>query len=86
VRGTARASRLRLAAGWWTCWILAWLTGYRTSTARTTASDGSIVVTQQASFYLDGTAASALCLGLAVLLMERVVAKITAMQTARGVA
>jgi hypothetical protein len=83
---SARTVVARVAAGWWTCWTLAWLTGYRTFTVHSTAADGTTVVTQQASFFLDGTVVSALFLGLAAFLMVRVVAGITEMQTARGAA
>ena len=82
-RSTAVA---RLAGGWWTCWTLAWLTGYRTFTVHATAADGSTVVTQQAGFFLDGTLVSAVCLGLAAFLMGRMIAGITRMQTARKAA
>ncbi|MEY9909564.1 hypothetical protein ABIA35_005803 [Catenulispora sp. MAP12-49] len=81
-----RAGVARVAAGWWTCWSLAWLTGYRTFTVHGTAADGSIVVTQQAGFFLDGTVVSASCLGLGALLMARMIAGITGMQAARGAA
>lgn len=76
----------RLAAGWWTCWSLAWLTGYRTFTVHGTAADGSRLVTQQAGFFLDGKVVSAVCLGLAALFLERMTTGITRMQSARGVA
>lgn len=76
----------RVAAGWWTCWILAWLTGYRTFTARSTAPDGTRVVAEQASFFLDSTVVSALCLAVGAVLMRRMIVLITAMQRARGVA
>ena len=76
----------RLVAGWWTCWVAAWVTGYHNSTVHSTGPDGSMVEIHQAGFFIDSTAVSALCLGLGALLMERVIVRITAMQRARGVA
>ena len=79
----------RLVAGWWNCWVLSWVTGYRfshTSSVRSFGQDGSIVVVDQAGFFMDGTFVSALCLAVGALLMQRMIVKITAMQRARGVA
>lgn len=79
----------RLVAGWWACWVLSWVTGYRvsdTSSVRSVGPDGSTVVVHQAGFFIDGTFVSALCLALGAVLMEQVIVKITAMQRARGVA
>lgn len=71
---------------WWTFWLLASVTGLHTSTVHPTAPDGTTLDSHQAGVSLDGTWLSAVCLGIAALLMERVITKITAMQTARGVA
>jgi hypothetical protein len=75
----------RWTAGWWAFWLLAGVTGFHTSTVRKVGPDGSTLVTHKVGAYLDGTLFSALCLGVAAVLMERVVTKITAMQTGRGV-
>jgi hypothetical protein len=82
----ARSVVARLAAGWWTCWTLAWLTSYRTVTVHSTGPDGSTLVSYQAGFFLDDTVASALSLGVGALLMGLMIQRITRMQTARGVA
>lgn len=81
-----RTSVARWTGAWWTFWLLAAVTGIHTTTLHSVGPDGSTVVTHQIADYLDGTWASALCLGVAALAMERVVTKITAMQTARGAA
>lgn len=44
------------------------------------------MVTEPASFFLDSTVVSALCLAVGAVLMGRVIVTITAMQRARGVA
>jgi hypothetical protein len=82
----ARSVVARLAAGWWTCWTLAWLTSYRTLTVHRTRKDGSTIVSYEAGFFLNDTAASALCLGVGALLMALMIRGITRMQTARGAA
>ena len=81
-----RTSAARWTGVWWTFWLLASPAGFHISTVRGVGADGSTVVTHQVGAYLDGTWASALCLGIAAIAMERVISKITAMQVARGVA
>jgi hypothetical protein len=74
----------RLAAGWWICWILAWLTGLQTGTVEQIGPDGSM--TRMNRFGLDpgSRPVSSLCLAAAATLLALVVGKVTAMQVARS--
>lgn len=82
-RGEQTAA-VRLIAAWWTCWVLAWVTGYRNKTVHMIGPDGSMIQSRDFGLYADSTLASALCLAVAAVLLAQVVARITAMQTARG--
>jgi hypothetical protein len=80
--GTGRRSSAPVTA-WWTCWLLAWITGYRVTHTTATGTDGSTRTTTFVTFNLGGTLPSALLTAAAAFLGAAVVRSLGRMQQDR---
>lgn len=65
-------------AAWWSCWLLAWLTGYRHTSATVHAGGPVTVSTSNVGLYFEGTLASKLFAAAAAVLLAFVVRTVSA--------
>lgn len=73
----ARAKPMLLLAAWWSCWLLAWFTGYR----HVTSSTGTSIfqaTSHQYGLYFEGTLASRIFAAAAAVLLIAIVRFVSA--------
>lgn len=66
-----------LVAGWWSCWLLAWFTGFRTGTS-TTGTYNFQTTSHQFGLYLEGTLPSRLFAAAGAVLLIAIVRFVSA--------
>lgn len=74
----ARAKPMVLVAMWWSCWLLAWFTGYRHTTTTTVGGPGVTNVSVAFGLYFEGTTASKLFAAAAAVLLAVIVRQVSA--------
>jgi hypothetical protein len=74
---------LALVRAWWTCWILAWVTGFHTFRTTGILPDGSTGTMSQVNIWLGGTSVSCVITAAAAVLALLVVRRLSASQEAR---
>ena len=73
----------RLVSAWWTCWILAWFSGFHTSHTTIVGPNGYLVQSTRLSFFFGSTVVSNVFSAAAAVLLLLVVQRLTQLQTAR---